>query len=241
MAFLDTSESLDDSEEELGCAVQQLVTPLTRFQRQRPDAMFAIDNGAFSGLNVDAFLSLLAREYEARHLCKFVAVPDVVASARRTLEVFEAWRYRLQGWQLALVAQDGQEDLPIPWEGISAIFVGGTTEWKVGPHAASTIKAAKALGKWVHVGRVNTPGRFEYFEGLGADSIDGTGISRFSHMRAKIYRNLTHPKLWDDTAQVGEMGGAEQPSMSVAIGHPTPPPLRLEAPVPTISTVGGKF
>lgn len=47
----------------------------------------------------------------------------------------------------------------------------------------------------VHIGRVNTPGRFERFEKLGADSIDGTGLARYSHMRAAIYENTINPKL----------------------------------------------
>lgn len=193
--LLDTSHSLEEAALELGCEVEQLLTPLTRFKRKQPDAMFAIDNGAFSGLDIPAFVALLDREYDARKQCRFVAVPDVVGSSIRTLEVFEAWRYRLQQWPLALVAQDGQESLPIPWTGIEAVFIGGSTGWKMGIHAEHIIKAAKALGKWVHVGRVNTYGRFEHFEKLGADSIDGSGLARYSWMREEIYRKANEPKL----------------------------------------------
>lgn len=196
IALLDTSESLDTCAAEIGCEVEQLLTPLTRFKRQKPDAPFAIDNGAFSKLNVQAFESLLERESEDRELCRFVAVPDVVASARRTLEVFDYWMPRLEGWPLALVAQDGQEDLPIPWEFIDAVFIGGSTDWKMSVHAAAVIKAAKAMDKWVHVGRVNRPGRFEHFEALGADSMDGTGISRFSWMREAIWKAQHEPTLF---------------------------------------------
>jgi hypothetical protein len=125
-------------------------------------------------------------------------VPDVVGSARRTLEVFQVWKIKpeMRGWPLALVAQDGLEDLDIPWNDISAIFIGGSTEWKVGKHSADVIRAAKWLGKWVHVGRVNTPGRFEYFEDLGADSIDGSGLARYSWMRERIYKAQNEPKLF---------------------------------------------
>lgn len=196
--LLDTSHSFDEAEKELGCEVEQLLTPLTRFKRQRPDGMFAIDNGAFSGLNIPAFISLLDREYEARKQCRFVAVPDIVGSAIRTLEVFEAWRYKLTGWPLALVMQDGQEVLTIPWSGIEAVFIGGSTGWKLSQHAEHIIKAAQALGKWVHVGRVNTPGRFEHFERLGADSIDGTGLSRYSWMREAIYEKANRPRLFEE-------------------------------------------
>ena len=85
--------------------------------------------------------------------------------------------------------------MPIPWDEIVAVFIGGTDDFKLGRHGAACVKAAKALGKWVHVGRVNTPGRLEYFEDLGADSCDGTGLARYSHMRAAIYENARQPKL----------------------------------------------
>lgn len=198
IALLDTSHDLNEAAAELGCPVEQLLTPLTRFRPQHPDKPFAVDNGSFARFDAAAFLSLLEREKPRRELCRFVAVTDVVGSARRTLELFDRWSVRkeLRGWPLALVAQDGQEDLPLPWDEIAAVFVGGTTEWKLSRHAAAVVKAAKALGKWVHVGRVNTPGRFEYFESLGADSIDGTGLSRYSWMRKAIYEAQTRPRLF---------------------------------------------
>jgi hypothetical protein len=197
IALLDTSEKLETCEVELGCAVEQLFTPLTRFRVQRAEAHFAIDNGAFSNFDRLAFERLLAREYPRRHLCRFVAVPDVVGAARRTLEVFDHWHERIGQWPLALVAQDGQEDLPIPWKHISAVFIGGTTKWKLSFHAQAIIKAAKAMDKWVHVGRVNEPKRFEYFEKLGADSMDGTGLARYSWMRERIYKALHEPQLFE--------------------------------------------
>jgi hypothetical protein len=171
---------------QLGCPVEQLLTPLTQFRRQDPLAHFAIDNGAFSRFDMTAFYALHDREWESRSLCRFVAVPDVVGSARRTLECFQYWCHRLPGWKLALVAQDGQENLDIPWNQIDAIFIGGTTRFKLSEAAADIVKAGKIQGKWVHAGRVNTPARFEYFETLGTDSIDGTGLSRFTHMREAL-------------------------------------------------------
>ncbi len=189
------SSDLEAAEKELGLAVEQFLSPDKRFHRERIESRFAIDNGAFAGFRADGFFSLLEQERPRRDLCRFVAVPDVVGSAIRTLEVFEHWRHKLTDWPLALVAQDGQEALPIPWELIASLFIGGTTEWKMSRHAEACIKAAKALGKWVHVGRVNTPGRFDYFERIGADSIDGTGLSRYSWMREAIYREHTEPKL----------------------------------------------
>ena len=197
IALLDTSENLDLCASELGCEVEQLLTPLTRFKRQKAGDHFAIDNGAFARFSPVAFRSLLEREAAFKDLCRFVVVPDVVGSARRTLEVFEYWRDELAGWPLALAAQDGIENIAIPWNQLAAIFIGGSTDFKLGESARAVIRAAAATGKWIHVGRVNSPCRFEYFESLGVDSIDGTGLSRYSHMRERIYRDSIQPDLLD--------------------------------------------
>jgi len=184
IALLDTSDDLEIAEIEIGMPVGQLITPLTRFRNR--GGKFAIDNGGFSQCDVKGFQSLLDREIYRKKECLFVAVPDVVGDARRTRELFDYWYKRLAGWRLAFVAQDGQEHLPIPWELIDAVFIGGSTQWKLSRHAESVIRCAKWQSKWVHVGRVNTADRFEVFEPIGVDSIDGSGISQYSHMRLNI-------------------------------------------------------
>jgi hypothetical protein len=196
IVLLDTSHDLSTCADELGCEVGQLLTPLTRYTLREPNRPWAIDNGAFARFEEKAFWSLLAREEHRKQDCIFLTVPDVVGSARRTLEIFERWKDRLQGWNLALACQDGQEDLPIPWEAIEAVFIGGSTEFKLSPAAAQIVKAAKVLGKWAHVGRVNDAARFAYFEEMGADSIDGTGVSRYSHMRKAIAKRDNQEKLF---------------------------------------------
>lgn len=200
IVLLDTSESLDVCAAEIGAEVEQLLTPLTRFRLQRPTSRFAIDNGAFSGFQPKPFLSLLEREKDRQAQCIFVAVPDVVASARRTLEVFERWAPKLNGWPLAIVAQDGVQDSPIPWDSIAAVFIGGTTEFKLSQQAQQVIRAAQALEKWVHVGRVNDPQRFAHFEDLGVDSVDGSGIGRYTWMRERINRRADQTHLFAEQA-----------------------------------------
>lgn len=197
--MLDTPDDMATCEAELGLPVEQLFTPLTRRLPKRPGAQFAIDNGAFlSRFDADGFRRLLDKHYDRRELCRFVALPDVVGSARRTLEAFDHWYDELVGWPRALVAQDGLESLPVPWNLIDAIFIGGSTKWKMSNDAADVIRTAKICGKWVHVGRVNTPGRLEHFMELGADGIDGTGLARYSWMREKIYRSATEPDLFTE-------------------------------------------
>ena len=184
IVLLDTSDDLKQASEEIGLEVGQLMTPLTRFSDK--GYKYAIDNGAFSCFDPTSFVSLLERQKASVARCLFVAVPDVVGSARRTLEAFDYWYPKLAGWPIALVAQDGIEDLPIPWQLLAAIFIGGSTKWKCSDAAIAVVKTGKLLGKWVHVGRVNTPERFDRFAALGVDSIDGTGISRYTHMRANL-------------------------------------------------------
>jgi hypothetical protein len=201
LPLLDTGQDLDACAAEIGCEVGQLLTPLTRYRLRDPERPWAIDNGAFARFDERAYMALLKREEHHRDRCLFVTAPDVVASARRTLEVFERWKQRLAGWPIALVCQDGQQDFPIPWDDISAIFIGGSTNWKISDHAAHCIKAAKALGKWAHVGRVNDPARWEHFEKIGADSIDGTGLARYTHMREAIAKRDNQERLFECDTQ----------------------------------------
>lgn len=188
IALLDNGQDLDQCEAEIGVDVGQLLTPLTRYKLRDPERAWAIDNGMFAGGDIPAFKALLARESHHKKKCLFVAAPDVVGCARRTLEVFSHWMPQLEGWKIALVAQDGQEHLPIPWHLISAIFIGGSTKWKCSDHVVHIIKAAKAMGKHVHAGRVNDPMRWKHFEELGVDTCDGTGLARYTHMRQAVAR-----------------------------------------------------
>jgi hypothetical protein len=74
------------------------------------------------------------------------------------------------------VAQDGLESLPVPWGDFDALFIGGTTGWKLGPHAREIAAEAKRRGKWVHMGRVNSERRCRYAAAIGCDSVDGTKL-----------------------------------------------------------------
>jgi hypothetical protein len=194
--FVDQSPArLPAAHDELGSKFVpgQLITPLTSYSDW--GGVYAIDNGAFAGLDVTGFRRIVARQKPFRDRCKFVAVPDVVGDARRTLELFDAWTFgpELYEWPLALVLQDGQENLPIPWDRLAAVFVGGTDRWKESDAAMACCKAARGRPKpiWIHVGRVNTSSRLKKFMAV-ADSIDGSGISRYTHMRHDL-RDMLNP------------------------------------------------
>jgi hypothetical protein len=120
----------------------------------------------------------------------WVVVPDVVADAHATLDLWRQWQGVVRSYHVpaAFVAQDGAESLRVPWENLACLFLGGSTAYKESDAAAWLIRKAKAFGKRVHIGRVNTERRLRLFDGLGyaddgyplqIDSLDGTQFSMF--------------------------------------------------------------
>lgn len=138
----------------------------------------------------------------------WATAPDVVgdytATTIRSIPVMP--RIRELGIPVAYVAQNGIEnDLGrIRWDLFDALFLGGSpeclpcgfvraatafdvktcpaghklTEWKVGPGAAAVTRAAKAHGKTVHMGRVNSLKRLRIAQAMGCDTADGTYLAR---------------------------------------------------------------
>src|SRR5215471_7148533 len=144
---------------------------------------WAMDNGAYSGFDAAAFVRMLERFY-GRLGCRFVTAPDAVADAHQTLAQWPFWSKLIRGvgFVPALVAQDGMTVEDVPWSELGALFIGGSTEWKLGPQAATLIAYAKTRGLWVHVGRVNSQRRIWDMARKGVDSWDGTKYSRFSEV-----------------------------------------------------------
>lgn len=152
----------------------QLRTPLTAYGLS--GQVYGLDNGCFSKFDKKTWRRLLAEAKENPPV--FVCAPDIVGDARRTLELFDQFYEEIKPLPTALVLQDGIGNFQIDWNRIDAVFVGGSDAFKVSSEAINACKVAKMLDKWVHVGRVNTAQRVSQWMGL-ADSIDGSGISRF--------------------------------------------------------------
>lgn len=159
----------------------QFRTPLTQYALS--GFPYGLDNGCFSGVIPKEWDAVLREAEEHRPI--FVCVPDVVGSARRTMDLFNYFERKTNGLPRALVLQDGIADVEIPWAKIEAVFVGGTDAFKIAPEAIQAARCAKMLGKWVHVGRVNECRRLRNWLDL-ADSIDGSGISRYDHMLEEV-------------------------------------------------------
>lgn len=186
----------------LGC----IVTP-AQGNRVPPEAAWCADNGVYGKgwPGHTAWFRWLTKRPD-RGRCAFAVAPDVVGDAAATLTRSLPWlpRIRALGIPAAYVAQDGQEALPVPWRSLDVLFIGGTTEWKLGPHAQALAAEARRHGKPVHVGRVNSLKRMRWARHIGATSADGTILAMYPDRRlpdvlgwvSDARNQLT---LWGDT------------------------------------------
>jgi hypothetical protein len=144
------------------------------------DTWWAFDNACFNhagAFDWPKFERVLRRHLAAAgDRCLFVVAPDVPFDADGTIARFEEYRERMAGLgvPVAFVTQDGMGVEDVPWGDIDALFVGGSTVWKTGQESAALVAAAKARGKWVHMGRVNSLKRLRAAMSMGCDSVDGT-------------------------------------------------------------------
>lgn len=131
-----------------------------------------------------------------RDRCLFVVSPDEYPSAERSLArgLEYAPLIRDMGFPVAVVAQDGAEKLDWPWDELDCLFIGGEArtpswgEWKVSAAAEELARRARAAGKWVHMGRVNSfdgiGSRMERARSMGCHSADGTFLKYRRRKRA---------------------------------------------------------
>lgn len=162
---------------------------LTPRMGQRPGdgQQWAADNGRFTAPHEYSDAKYLAwlrkmRPYADR--CLFATAPDVVGDAAATLAMSAPLlpQIRAVGYPVALVGQDGMTADMVPWDAIDALFIGGTTKWKLSEDAFALVAEANQRGKWTHMGRVNSWRRFRTAAAAGYDSADGT-VLRFDPHR----------------------------------------------------------
>jgi len=157
------------------------------------DVIWCADNSRFSmkDWTEAKWWNFLKKNAHRADTCAFASAPDVVhqveiapgkvvpvGDMKATLELSRKWfrAIRELGYKVALVSQDGWDEIAdeVPWDEFDALFVGGSDEHKLGPEGRRAIEAAKAHGKWVHIGRVQSAKRMRYCEEVGADSADGS-------------------------------------------------------------------
>jgi hypothetical protein len=149
-------------------------------ERQHGHEVWAADNGCYARQDTysdDGFLSWLDRHNRAG--CLFAVAPDVVGDADGTLDRAAPMlpKIRELGFAAAYVGQDGATPASLPWTDFDALFIGGSTEWKLSGAAADLMSEARRRRKHVHMGRVNTWQRIRAAAVLGCHSVDGTFIA----------------------------------------------------------------
>lgn len=188
----------------------RLVTPRKHDQLDETAAAgvsWAADNDSFAAWHPYRFRTMLDRIASARAVPLFVAVPDVVADHAATLD---RWRHYLPivaaAGPPAFVAQDGAAPANVPWSDLSALFIGGSTTWKLSDQAAELVRAAADREIWVHMGRVNSRRRIQHAAAVGCQSVDGSSASLFTdthlpwmldHVAAPAQLRLDAPPVRD--------------------------------------------
>lgn len=113
---------------------------------------------------------------------RFAVAPDVYDPTGGPCHeaTMDRWRtygplIERHGFTPAFVCQVGASIAELP--DAPVLFLGGTTEWKLGPEAWRITEWARAEGRWVHMGRVNSQRRFDTARMMGCDSVDGTFLT----------------------------------------------------------------
>lgn len=195
---------------------------------------FAADNGCFTPkgtFNEAAWVRWLESVPVAG--CLFAVAPDVVGDHYATVNRATPWlaRIRALGLPAAFVAQNGCTPNNVLWDTFDVLFLGGSAEcvpcgwvrpalafrttfcphclgklaeWKLSAAARSMTAAAKARGKWVHMGRVNSYKRLAYAASIGVDSADGTylafGPDKNLPKLESWLRRLNQPDLFQEAS-----------------------------------------
>lgn len=147
---------------------------------------YALDNGAWTAYQSGQPFDVGAFEGAVSELgsgADFVVVPDIVCGGLDSLRLSEAWLPKLDGIGLrrVIAVQDGftAEDVRPLLGPAVGIFVGGGTEWKERT-LSMWGELARERGAYLHVGRVNSQRRIQLCAMAGADSFDGTSVSRYA-------------------------------------------------------------
>ena len=97
------------------------------------------------------------------------------------------------GAPAALCVQNGADVNNIPWDGIDAIFIGGSSEWKTGDEVREIVEKAREKNMPVHMGRVNTLERMNKASNMLVGSADGTTLKyKLTEVIFKIIKE--HPR-----------------------------------------------
>lgn len=138
--------------------------------------LWAADNGCFSDRwDEERWAAWLNRTSGSL----FAVVPDVVGDAEATRSRWTEHVGKVIDAKHtpAYVLQDGQSVDGVPWDEAGAVFVGGSTEFKMSLDAERLVREARRRGLWAHMGRVNSLRRLRIAASWGCQSADGTFLA----------------------------------------------------------------
>lgn len=175
---------------------------LTPSNPKKPDGFrFAIDNGAWTcfmqnkAFNDEKFIQLVEASGEC---ADFVVLPDVVQGGTKSFDLSSLWLHKLRGLHLLFPVQDGMNvhdvEAMLTTHCDVGLFLGGSTEYKLATMPFWGAMAAR-LGRWLHVGRVNTARRIRLCAEAGVTSFDGTSATMFSCNVDKLENARRQPSL----------------------------------------------
>jgi len=147
-------------------------------------APYVLDNGAWGchqrgePFDEHSFMWAYGRISED---AEWVVAPDIVGGGEQSLELTKSWLPKLNHRKILIAVQDGlaPKDVDALMDSTRGIFLGGSTEYKIRTMSMWG-KYCSAKDVYFHVARVNTIKRFRACQAAGADSIDGSGASRFA-------------------------------------------------------------
>lgn len=140
------------------------------------NVLWAADNGRFAApekYTHRGYLEWLRSRPPCN--CLFATAPDCLGNHVETVQLSTPllpW-LRAVGYSPAFVAQDGWDEATVPWALFDWLFIGGSTEFKLGL-GLTAARQAQRRGKNVHMGRVNSYKRFCIAADAGCVSVDGT-------------------------------------------------------------------
>ena len=178
-----------------------LVEPSQSY-RSPPPLRYGLDSGAwvchlrgvpFDVAGFDRVLSDYGDEAD------WIVLPDIVGGGLDSLRLSMEWAERVQslGRPMLLPVQDGMElaDVRSLLGPDIGIFLGGSTEWKLYT-MRQWGEVARTACCWYHVARVNTARRIRLCQDAGADSFDGSSVTKYSVTLPLLDNERRQGHLW---------------------------------------------
>jgi hypothetical protein len=163
---------------------------------------YALDNGAWTAYQCGVPFDEHAFEVAIERLgerADWLVLSDIVMGGMASLDYLLKWLDRLRGMpcRMLIAVQNGMQvdDVVSFLSPAVGIFIGGSTEWKEQTaHVWGSV--ARRRHCYLHVGRVNSARRIRICAAAGANSFDGTSVSRYAKTLPRLDRATRQPDMF---------------------------------------------